>query len=338
MSNAYKNAGVDIEKGYESVELIKKHIDKTKNLGSINEFGGFGGLFDLFKYNYKEPVLVSGTDGVGTKLLLSIESEKYDEIGIDLVAMCVNDVLTCGARPLFFLDYLAVWKNEPTHIEQLVKGVADGCLQSGCALIGGETAEMPSLYEDRHFDMAGFVVGCVEKEEKIDNSNVRPKNKVIGLKSSGIHSNGYSLVRKLINDNNIDAKTTMFNGKPLIEKLLAPTKIYVKPILSLLDEVKINGMAHITGGGFYENIPRALGELGVTIYKDSWEMDDIFPYLQKLANISEDEMYNVFNMSIGFIVIVEDEDVEQTLQILKENGEDAFVIGEITDTKGVKFQ
>lgn len=337
MSSAYKNAGVDIEKGYESVELIKKHIEQTKNLGANDDFGGFGGLFNLFKYNYKEPVLVSGTDGIGTKLLLAIDSEKYDEIGVDLVAMCVNDVLTCGARPLFFLDYLAVDKNEPTKIEKLVSGVSNGCIQSGCALIGGETAEMPSLYEKNHFDMAGFVVGVVEKEEKIDNSNIKVGNKVIGLKSSGIHSNGYSLVRKLLNDNNIDPKTTDFNGKPLIEKVLEPTKIYVKPILSLLEEVDVNGMAHITGGGFYENIPRILGDFGVNIYKNSWEMDDIFPYLQQLGNIDEKEMYNVFNMSIGFMIVLEENLVDKALEILKQNGEEAFVIGEITDTKGVEF-
>ncbi len=338
MSGAYKNAGVDIEKGYESVNLIKKHIENTKNLGAIDEFGGFGGMFNLFKYNYKEPVLVSGTDGVGTKLLLSIDAKKYDEIGIDLVAMCVNDVLTCGARPLFFLDYLAVEKNEPTHIEELVKGISSGCIQSECALIGGETAEMPSLYEKDHFDMAGFVVGVVEKEKQIDNSKIKAGNKVIGLKSSGIHSNGYSLVRKLLKDNNVDYMNEDFNGKPLIEKLLTPTKIYVKPILSLLEKVEVNGMAHITGGGFYENIPRVLNDLGVSIDTNSYPMDEIFPYLQSLGNIPTDEMYNIFNMSIGFIVIVEDENVEEAMQILKENGEEAFVIGEITNTKGVQLK
>ncbi len=338
MSNAYKNAGVDIEKGYESVERIKKHIKLTENLGSSNDFGGFGGLFDLFKYNYKEPVLVSGTDGIGTKLLLAIDGQKFDDIGIDLVAMCVNDVLTCGAQPIFFLDYLAVNKNEPAKIEELVAGVSKGCVQSGCALIGGETAEMPGLYEENHFDMAGFVVGVVEKEDKIDNSKIKVGNKVIGLKSSGIHSNGYSLVRKLLRDNNIDYKNEVFEGKPLIEKLLAPTKIYVKPIISLLEKVEVNGMAHITGGGFIENIPRILGDKGVKINKGSWDMDKIFPYLQNLGNIPEEEMYNVFNMSIGYIVVVDDENVEKTLEVLRENGEECSVIGEIIDTKGVVIE
>ncbi len=335
MSNAYRNAGVDIEKGYESVERIKKHIEATNNLGANDDFGGFGGLFNLFKYNYKEPVLVSGTDGIGTKLLLSIDSGKFDEIGVDLVAMCVNDILTCGARPMFFLDYLAVNKNDPAKIEELVKGVSTGCIQSGCALIGGETAEMPGLYEENHFDMAGFAVGVVEKSEKIDGSKIKKGNKIIGLKSSGIHSNGYSLVRKILKDNNVDYKNEMFDGKPLIEKLLAPTKIYVQSILKLIEQVEVNGMAHITGGGFYENIPRVMGELGVKIDKSSFEMDPIFPYLQNLANIEEDEMYNIFNMSIGFLVIVDEENVEKTLEILNNNGEKAFLIGEVTDEKGV---
>ncbi len=338
MSEAYRNAGVDIENGYKSVELIKKHIEATKNLGTDDEFGGFGGLFNLFKYNYKEPVLVSGTDGIGTKLLLSIDAQKYDEIGIDLVAMCANDVLTCGARPLFFLDYLAVNKNDPERIEELVAGVSKGCMQSGCALIGGETAEMPGLYEDKHFDMAGFVVGVVEKSEQIDGSAIKPNDKVIGIKSSGIHSNGYSLVRKLLKDNNIDYKNEMFDGKPLIEKLLSPTKIYVKPILSLLEEIDINGMAHITGGGFIENIPRILGDLGVKINKGSWEMDPIFPYLQNLGNIDENEMYNVFNMSIGFIVVVDESVADKAISILNDNGETATIIGEITSEKGVVIE
>ncbi len=335
MSDAYRNAGVDIEKGYESVERIKKHIEATKNLGAIDEFGGFGGLFNLFKYNYKEPVLVSGTDGIGTKLLLAMEAEKFDEIGIDLVAMCANDVLTCGARPLFFLDYLAVNKNEPEKIEELVAGVSKGCIKSGCALIGGETAEMPGLYQDKHFDMAGFVVGVVEKEKQINGSKIKTGDKVIGLKSSGIHSNGYSLVRKLLNDNNVDYQNEMLNGQKLINRLLVPTKIYVQPILSLLDEIDVNGMAHITGGGFIENIPRILGSKGIKINKGSWEIDEIFTYLQKLGNIPENEMYNIFNMSIGFIVVVDENDAEKTLEILRQNGEECSIIGEITDNEGV---
>lgn len=337
MSNAYKNAGVDIEKGYESVELIKKHIENTKNLGAEDDFGGFGGIFNLFKYNYKNPVLVSGTDGVGTKLLLAIDSNIHDTIGIDLVAMCVNDVLTVGAKPLFFLDYLAVEKNEPQKIEKLVKGIADGCLMAGASLIGGETAEMNGLYEKDHYDMAGFVVGVVEKDEKIDNSNIKTGNKIIGIKSSGIHSNGYSLVRKIISDNNIDYNKELFQNKPLIEKLLVPTKIYVKPVLEVLNNVKVSGMAHITGGGFYENIPRILNNNGAKIYKNSWDMDEIFPYLQNLAKISDEEMYNVFNMSIGFILVVDEENANETVEILKKQGEEAFIIGEITDTEGVTF-
>ncbi len=337
MSKAYKDAGVDINKGYESVELIKKHIEATKNLGSDHDFGGFGGLFNLFKYNIKEPVLVSGTDGVGTKLLLAIDADRHDTIGIDLVAMCVNDVLTCGATPLFFLDYLAVEKNYPEKIEQLVKGIADGCKMSGCALIGGETAEMSGLYEKDHYDMAGFVVGVVDKGKKIDNSKIKPGNKIIGLKSSGIHSNGYSLVRKILKDNNIDPSVEKFKDTTLLDKILTPTKIYVKPILALLEQVNVNGMAHITGGGFYENIPRVLGDYGADIYNGSWNVDKIFDLLADKGNIPEDEMYNIFNMGIGFITIVEESDCDKALKVLKANGEEAFIIGEITNTKGLKF-
>ncbi|MFV0503087.1 MAG: phosphoribosylformylglycinamidine cyclo-ligase [Lachnospirales bacterium] len=338
MSNAYKEAGVNIEKGYESVELIKKHIKATENLGVSGEFGGFGGLFDLFKYNYKEPVLVSGTDGIGTKLLLAIDENKYDEIGIDLVAMCVNDVLTSGAKPLFFLDYLAICENEPKKIEELVAGVSKGCIESGCALIGGETAEMPGLYAKKHFDMAGFVVGVVEKDKKIDNTKIEIGDSLIGISSSGIHSNGYSLIRKILKDSHIDYKNEFLGNERLINKLLKPTKIYVRAVQKTIDKIDIHGMAHITGGGFIENIPRILNEKGVLKYKNSWDRDTIFPYLQKLGTIPESEMYNIFNMSIGFIIVVKKDDVNATLRELNEVGETAFEIGEVTAKKGVEFK
>ncbi len=337
MSNAYKDAGVDIHKGYESVELIKKHIKATKNLGSNDDFGGFGGLFNLFKYNFQEPVLVSGTDGVGTKLLLAIDNNRHNTIGIDLVAMCVNDVLTCGATPLFFLDYLAVEKNYPEKIEQLVKGIAEGCKISGCSLIGGETAEMSGLYEKDHYDMAGFVVGAVEKSKKIDNLKIEVGHKIIGLKSSGIHSNGYSLVRKIFKDNNIDPATEKYENGTLLDKIMLPTKIYVKPILALLEDIDVKGMAHITGGGFYENIPRILGNLGCNIYKNSWEKDGIFDFLSEKGKIEEDEMFNIFNMGIGYITVIEEKDCAKALEIIKAKGEEGFVIGEVTNTKGIKF-
>ena len=336
MSEKYRQAGVDLEAGYESVRLIKSHVARTKVLGAVDSIGAFGGMFDLSLLKMKEPVLVSGTDGVGTKLMVAFECDKHDTIGIDAVAMCVNDVLVQGALPIFFLDYLAVGKNTPTKIEQLVKGVADGCVQSECALIGGETAEMPDMYDPNHYDIAGFCVGAVEKSKLLDGRSTRPGQVLIGLPSTGCHSNGYSLVRKvLLKDAKLDVHEFYpeFN-KTLGEELLTPTKIYVKTIKHLFStETPIKGMCHITGGGFFENVPRMLGEgQGVKINVNSFPRPKIFDLIMKTGDIPEKEMYNVFNMGIGFIIAVEKEEVEATLNKLSEINEPAYVIGEITDS------
>ena len=336
MSNKYREAGVDLEAGYESVRLIKSHVARTKIKGAVDSIGAFGGMFDLSMLNMKEPVLVSGTDGVGTKLMVAFECDKHDTIGIDAVAMCVNDVLVQGAMPIFFLDYLAVGKNYPKKIEQLVKGVADGCVQSECALIGGETAEMPDMYDVNHYDIAGFCVGAVEKAKLLDGQKIAVGNTLIGLPSSGCHSNGYSLVRKvLLKDAKLDVNQFYpeFN-KTLGEELLTPTKIYVKAIKHLLnDNIDIKGMSHITGGGFFENIPRMLKEgQGVSIDVKSFPRPAIFDFIMKTGNIEEKEMYNVFNMGIGFIMAVDDKDVNTVLNKLKEINEPAYVIGKVTDS------
>ena len=339
MSEKYRQAGVDLEAGYESVRLIKSHVARTKVLGAVDSIGAFGGMFDLSLLKMKEPVLVSGTDGVGTKLMLAFECDKHDTIGIDAVAMCVNDVLVQGALPIFFLDYLAVGKNTPTKIEQLVKGVADGCVQAECALIGGETAEMPDMYDPNHYDIAGFCVGAVEKSKLLDGRSTRPGQVLIGLPSTGCHSNGYSLVRKvLLKDAKLDVKKFYpeFN-KTLGEELLTPTKIYVKTIKHLFSsETPIKGMCHITGGGFFENLPRMLGKgQGVRIDVKSFPRPKIFDLIMKTGDIPEKEMYNVFNMGIGFVIAVEKEEVENTLNKLKEINEPAYIIGEITDKEEV---
>ncbi len=339
MSEKYRQAGVDLEAGYESVRLIKSHVARTKVLGAVDSIGAFGGMFDLSLLKMKEPVLVSGTDGVGTKLMLAFECDKHDTIGIDAVAMCVNDVLVQGALPIFFLDYLAVGKNTPTKIEQLVKGVADGCVQAECALIGGETAEMPDMYDPNHYDIAGFCVGAVEKSKLLDGRSTRPNQVLIGLPSTGCHSNGYSLVRKvLLKDAKLDVNKFYpeFN-KTLGEELLTPTKIYVKTIKHLFDsETPIKGMCHITGGGFFENLPRMLGKgQGVRIDVKSFPRPKIFDLIMKTGDIPEKEMYNVFNMGIGFVIAVEKEEVDNTLNKLKEINEPAYVIGEITDKEEV---
>jgi len=338
MSQHYKNAGVSLESGYESVERIKKHTERTRNLGMMSNIGSFGGCFDLSSYNMKEPVLVSGTDGVGTKLKLAFDMNRHDTIGIDVVAMCVNDVLAQGAKPLFFLDYLAVGKNEPSVIESIVKGVADGCELAGCALIGGETAEMPDMYHKGEYDIAGFTVGVVEKSKMIQTSHVQEKDVVIGLASSGVHSNGFSLVRKILfKDHDISLRQN-FGDKTLGDVLLEPTRIYVKSVLNVLDQVQVSGIAHITGGGFYENMPRCIqAHQGLRIKKGSWEVPSIFKYLSELGNIDEDEMYHVFNMGIGMILIVRPDDVRLTLEILKESGEKASVIGEVTNTGSIQW-
>lgn len=338
MSEQYKNAGVSLEAGYESVRRIKKHIKATERPGVMGSIGSFGGLFDLGSLGYKEPVLVSGTDGVGTKLKLAFMMDKHDTIGQDVVAMCVNDVLAQGAIPLFFLDYIAVGKNHPEKIEDIVKGVSDGCVLANCGLIGGETAEMPDMYDVDDYDIAGFTVGVVEKSKIIDGTKTKAGDIVIGLSSSGVHSNGFSLVRKLIfKDHDLDLNKK-YDGleKTLGETLLEPTRIYVRPVSKVLENVDVHGVAHITGGGFYENMPRCLKPgLGVEINKGTWNMPCIFPFLQKLGNIEENEMYNVFNMGIGMILVVDEKDVDKTLDILKENGETAQVIGRLVDSEGV---
>lgn len=342
MSDKYREAGVDLEAGYESVRLIKSHVARTKVKGAIDSIGAFGGMFDLSQLGMKEPVLVSGTDGVGTKLMLAFEMDKHDTIGIDAVAMCVNDVLVQGAAPIFFLDYLAVGKNHPTKIEQLVKGVADGCVQSECALIGGETAEMPDMYSEDHYDIAGFCVGAVEKSKLLDGQSIGAGNILIGLPSSGCHSNGFSLVRKvLMKDAKLDlhASYDELDGQVLGDVLLTPTKIYVKAIKHLLDKVDIKGMSHITGGGFYENVPRMLKEgQGVTIDTTAYPHPKIFDMIAKYGNIETSEMCNVFNMGIGFIMAVDKNDVEKVQALLKEIGEDAYVIGEVTNSGSVDLK
>ena len=336
MSEKYREAGVDLEAGYESVRLIKSHVARTKVLGAVDSIGAFGGMFDLSLLKMKDPVLVSGTDGVGTKLMIAFECDKHDTIGIDAVAMCVNDVLVQGAMPIFFLDYLAVGKNIPTKIEQLVKGVADGCVQSECALIGGETAEMPDMYDVNHYDIAGFCVGAVEKSKLLNGQNIAVGHTLIGLPSSGCHSNGFSLVRKvLLKDAKLDVNEFYpeFN-KTLGEELLTPTKIYVKTIKHLLNsEIDIKGMCHITGGGFFENVPRMLKDgQGVRIDLKSFPRPKIFDFIMKTGNIPEREMYNVFNMGIGFMLAVENKDVETVLNKLKEINEIGYVIGEVTNS------
>ena len=331
-SESYKAAGVDITAGYKAVDLMKEHIAKTKTSGVISGIGGFGGLFGLDLSGIKNPVLVSGTDGVGTKLKMAFLMDKHDTVGIDCVAMCVNDIICCGAKPLFFLDYIAVGKNVPEKVASIVSGVADGCVQSGCALIGGETAEMPGFYPEDEYDLAGFSVGIADKDKLLDNSAVKEGDVIIGLKSSGVHSNGFSLVRKIFDVENKDIKTPLefLGGKSIGETLLAPTKIYVKPMCALFEKVTVKAVSHITGGGFYENIPRSIPKgFGAKIDKNALEILPIFTLLQKEGNISERDMFNTFNMGIGMSVIVDKNDADKALEILKANGEDAYIIGEI---------
>lgn len=341
MSDQYRQAGVDLEAGYESVRRIQSHVARTKVKGAMDSIGAFGGMFDLSALGMKEPVLVSGTDGVGTKLMIAFAMDRHDSVGIDAVAMCVNDVLVQGAQPIFFLDYLAVGKNEPAKIEQLVKGVADGCVQSECALIGGETAEMPDMYDPNHYDIAGFCVGAVEKSKLLDGQGIAPGQVLIGLPSSGCHSNGFSLIRKvLFKDAKLDIHQTYeeLDNQVLGDVLLTPTKIYVKAIKHLLPDEKIKGMCHITGGGFYENVPRMLKEgQGVTIDMKSFPRPKIFDLIAKTGNISMAEMANVFNMGIGFILAVDKADVEQTMARLDEIKEEAYVIGEVTNSGQVEL-
>lgn len=337
MSEAYKKAGVDIHAGYEAVEGMKAHVKKTMRPEVIGGLGGFGAGFDLSKLALKEPVLVSGTDGVGTKLKLAIDSNTHDTIGIDAVAMCVNDILTTGAEPLFFLDYIAVNKVAPDQVADIVKGVSAGCTQAGCALIGGETAEMGEMYGKGDYDIAGFSVGAVEKSKYIDGSRVKAGDKIIGLTSSGVHSNGYSLVRKLIKDHQVDLNSTL-GGKTILDLLLEPTRIYVKPVQKLLETVDVHAMSHITGGGFIENIPRAVPEgFGVEIHTADIKVPEIIEYLINLGDIDRDEAYNIFNMGIGFAIIVSDSDVKKVTEILQSEGESPLVIGEVTSQEGIRI-
>ena len=332
MSESYKEAGVDITAGYKAVELMKQHITRTITAGAASDIGGFGGLFELDITGMEKPVLVSGTDGVGTKLKLAFIMDKHDTIGIDCVAMCVNDIICCGAKPLFFLDYIACGKNVPEKIAEIVKGVAEGCVQSGAALIGGETAEMPGFYGIDEYDLAGFSVGVVDKSKVFDNSSVTEGDVIIGLPSSGVHSNGFSLVRKVFDIENSDITKPVeeLGAKSLGEALLTPTKIYVKPVLALSREVVIKAVSHITGGGFYENIPRSIPKgYGAKITKSAVKVLPIFDLIAKAGNIPERDMFNTFNMGVGMSIIVGKEEAGKALEILKANGEEAYIIGEV---------
>ena len=332
-SESYAAAGVDITAGYKAVELMKKHIARTRNEGCLDDLGGFGGCFGL-PMGMEEPVLVSGTDGCGTKVKLAILMDKHDTIGIDAVAMCVNDIICCGAKPLFFLDYIACGKNIPEKIASIVSGVCEGCVQSGAALIGGETAEHPGLMPTEDYDLAGFAVGIVDKKKIIDNKKMNEGDVVIALASTGIHSNGFSLCRKVFDiDNNnpeLYVPSEKLGGKTVAEALLTPTRIYVKSILALLEQVSVKGISHITGGGFYENIPRSIPRgLGAKINKSAVKVLPIFDLIAEVGNIPERDMFNTYNMGVGMSVVVAPEDVERSLEILRANGEDAYVIGEI---------
>lgn len=339
-SDSYKAAGVDVTAGYESVRLMKEHIKRTETAGCVSGIGGFGGLFAPDLTGMKEPVLVSGTDGVGTKLKLAMLMNRHDTIGIDCVAMCVNDIICCGAKPLFFLDYIAIGKNVPEKVAEIVKGVADGCVQAGCALVGGETAEHPGMMEEDEYDIAGYSTGIVDREKIIDPSGIKAGDAVVGIASSGVHSNGFSLVRKIFNVNDQNLKTFYPElGTSLGDALLTPTRIYVKAVLDVISKVNVKGISHITGGGFYENIPRALPEgISAKIDRDSYEVPAIFGIMQREGNIPEHDMYNTFNMGIGMTLVVDKNDAQKTVDILAENGEKAYIIGEtIESDEGVVF-
>ena len=334
-SEAYAAAGVDITAGYRAVELMKKHISRTKTPGADTEVGGFGGLFEPDLAGMKQPILVSGTDGVGTKLKIAFLMNKHDTIGIDCVAMCVNDIICCGAQPLFFLDYIACGKNVPEVIEQIVKGVCDGCVQAGAALIGGETAEHPGMMPEDEYDLAGYTTGIVDKAKMIDNSRMKAGDVIIALASSGVHSNGFSLVRKVFDVENADLTSPVerLGGKSLGEALLEPTRIYVKPVLALLKEADVKGISHITGGGFYENIPRSIPDgLGAKIERSKIRVLPIFDLIAEAGNISERDMFNTYNMGVGMSIVVAPEDAEKALKILRDYGEDAYIVGEIEES------
>ncbi|MDE5814175.1 MAG: phosphoribosylformylglycinamidine cyclo-ligase [Muribaculaceae bacterium] len=340
MAESYEKAGVNLEAGYEVVSRIKKHVASTNRPGVMGNIGAFGGMFDLASLGYKEPILVSGTDGVGTKLKIAFAVDKHDTIGIDAVAMCVNDVLAQGAEPLFFLDYVAVGKNEPAVVEAIVSGVAEGCRQAGCALIGGETAEMPGMYQPGDYDIAGFTVGAVDRCNLIDGSKVKTGDVLVGIASSGVHSNGFSLVRKIVADAGLefDKKYDETGDKTLGEMLLTPTRIYVKPVLDVIRNVDVHGVAHITGGGFDENIPRILHEgQGIEVKEGSWEILPVFQLLEKYGKVPHREMFNIFNMGIGMVLAVDEKDAAKAIEILERHGEKASVIGKITDKPGVEI-
>lgn len=341
MAKSYEESGVNLEAGYEVVSRIKKHVKSTDRPGVMGNIGSFGGMFDLGSLGYEHPILVSGTDGVGTKLKIAFAAKRHDTIGIDAVAMCVNDVLAQGAAPLIFLDYVAVGKNHPEVVEAIVAGVAEGCRQADCALVGGETAEMPGMYDEDEYDIAGFTVGAVEKSRLIDCSKVSVDDVLIGIPSSGVHSNGFSLVRKIVADNSFSYDDTLPEtcGRTLGEMLLTPTRIYVRPVLALLKDVDVHGLAHITGGGFDENIPRILKEgQGVEIEEGSWEILPVFRMLEKYGHVPHREMFNIFNMGIGMVLAVDPADVEKTLESLRSNGEDPKVIGKVVEGKGVTLK
>ena len=338
MAVNYEKAGVNLEAGYEVVRRIKQHVASTQRTGTMGNIGAFGGMFDLASLGVKEPVLVSGTDGVGTKLKIAFALDKHDTIGIDAVAMCVNDVLAQGAEPLFFLDYVALGHNIPAKVEAIVAGVAEGCRQAGCALIGGETAEMPGMYEGGDYDIAGFTCGVVEKSQLIDGSKVKVGDVLVGIASSGVHSNGFSLVRKVVSDNNLDFNSTYeeLNGAKLGETLLTPTKIYVRQVLEVIRNCDVHGICHITGGGFDENIPRVLHEgQGLEITEGTWEILPVFRLLEKYGKVPHREMFNIFNMGVGMVIVLDESEAAKAVEILTAAGEKASVIGRVTDTEGV---
>ena len=331
-SESYKEAGVDITAGYESVRLMKNDVERTKTAGCLDSIGGFGGMFMPDISGMKEPVLVSGTDGVGTKLKLAMLLDRHDTIGIDAVAMCVNDIICCGAKPLFFLDYIACGKNKPEKIAEIVKGVCEGCIMAGCALVGGETAEHPGMMPEDDYDIARYSTGIVDKSKIIDNTKMKEGDVIIAIASSGVHSNGFSLVRKVFDIENADLTSPVeeLGGKSIGETLLTPTRIYVKPLLALLEEVEVTAVSHITGGGFYENIPRSLADgFGAKINRASVKVLPIFDLIAKVGNITERDMFNTFNMGVGMSIVVDKADATKAIEILKANGEDAYVIGEI---------
>ena len=335
-SDVYASAGVDITAGYRSVELMKEHIKRTMTKGVVSDVGGFGGLFELDLEGIKKPVLVSGTDGVGTKLKIAFLMDKHDTVGIDCVAMCVNDIICCGAKPLFFLDYIACGKNVPERIADIVKGVSDGCVMAGAALIGGETAEMPGFYPVDEYDLAGYSTGVVDKDKIINNATMQEGDAVIALASSGVHSNGFSLVRKVFDVENKDMKTPVdeLGGKSIGECLLTPTKIYVKPVLALLEKANVKAISHITGGGFYENIPRSIPEgFGAQIERSKVKVLPIFDMIAKAGNIEERDMFNTFNMGVGMSIIVDKNDADLAVQVLKDAGEDAYIMGEVVKSE-----